>query len=705
MTPSGRSTKEWADGMLDAVLRDVAIPVGLAGRLRPEAEAIFDDRTVDRILGDVPVPAGLAARLLPNCITARVPADGRPRPQAVSGRRPPRWLRAAVRDGLAVAIAVGMVATMFLAGPRVADWARFPRQERGPGPMRSPSARAARSSADGAGQPVADDRLAVDLPEQRDVDGVDARPSDSQVSRPTPLPVRPPAIRVAPVPPTDESLPAAAGRFPEMRIGPGGDSGCAAARRSVPGVRGFDLAFEMSHGEAPFLDPSIAPGLAVDRPPLVVATDSFDRVWPLPAGRRRRGELETLRVEHLLAALPPRGPGGGSAGATVALTAVRSLRPGCPTYLVEVCVDVPFAMAAPEIAASPVDTTLVLDHSAAPGAVPLWLAACRGLAAAAARLGPEDRLTVVVAEPRPRVVAVRAVAAGIRRLAAELEAELPFGIADLDGAVSLAREVMVREGSPGRLVIVAHAERVEHCVGAGREALNRWREAVSRDDASRTAPQCLLVGGVPDGTSAAAGVMPGWMLSDPTTLRRRLADTLAARPAAVLENAVVEVGFDPVRISAYRLVGHRQSVPESLAAFGMQPAGDSGVTIHAGETVRAVYEVVPRALPRDRLDGISATFTYRDPTGAARAVTARTAALDPATGVGPSAAGCELLLAVAVGEFPGRSVHAVPKPAVFAGVREISATWERRGDMTALGRRLLGVFDDLTLGGGASGSR
>jgi len=461
----------------------------------------------------------------------------------------------------------------------------------------------------------------------------------------------------------------------------------------------------MSHGEAPFVDPSIAPGLALDRPPLIVATDSFDRVWPLPAGRRRRAELEALRVEHLLAALSARGSGGGSAGATMALTAVRSFRPGRPTYLVEVRVDVPFAMAAPVVDAAPVDTTLVLDHSAAPGAGPLWLAACRGLAAAAARMAPEDRLTVVVAEPRPRVVAVRAVADGIRRLAAELEAELPFGIADLDVAVSLAREVMAREGSSERLVVVAHAERVEHCVGAGREALNRWREAVSRDDAPRAAPQCLLVGGVPDGTSAAAAGTPGWTLSDPTTLRRRLADTLAARPAAVLENAVIEVRFDPARISAYRLVGHRQSVPESLSAFGMQPAGVSGVTIHAGEAVRAVYEVVPREPPRDRIDGISATFTCRDPTGSARSVTARTAALDPETGAGPSAAGCELLLAVAVGEFPGRSVHAVPKPAVLDGVREISAAWERRGDMTALGRRLLGVFDDLTLGGGASGNR
>ena len=706
MKPSDSWIESLTDATLDATLRDVPVPAGLPERMRPEA--VFDDRTVDRILGQVPVPLGLAARLLRNHVAAQVPANGRPAPG--SGRRLPPWLRAVVRDGLAVAIVLGMAATMFLAGLRVAEWAQVAQWERGPVRMRPLPTRAERSIAEGGERPVprlgGDDLLAVDRPEQRAADPVGARPTAPHVAAPAPMPVRPPALRAAPVPPLAEESPsAAAAHFPGMWIVPGGDSGDAAARRLVPGMRGFDLEFEMSHGEPPFVDPSIAPGLAVDRPPLVVATDSFDRVWPLPAGRRRRSELDALRVEHVLAGLSARGPAGGSAGMTVALSAVRSLRPGRPTYLVEVRVDVPFATAAADAAVAPVDATLVLDHSAAPGAVPLWLAACRGLAATAARMAPADRLTVVVAEPRPRVVAVRAEADGIRRLAAELEAELPFGIADLDSAVSLAREVMAREGSPERLVVVAHAERAEHCVGAGREAINRWREAVSRDDASGTAPRCLLIGGVPDGTSAAVAGMPGWTLSDPTMLRRRLADTLAARPAAVLENAVVEVTFDPARISAYRLVGHRQSVPESLSAFGRQPSGESGVTIHAGEAVRAVYEVVPRQPPRDRLDGISATFTCRDPAGNARAVTARAATLDPVDGAAPSAASCELLLAVAVGEFPGRSVHAVPKPAVLDGVRELAAAWERRGDMTALGGRLLLVFDELSAGRGPSGKR
>lgn len=703
-----KPNESWTDAEIDAVLRDVSIPTGLAERLQPGE--LFDDRAVDRILGDVPVPAGLAARVRPQGNAVRVPPIGRAVDAFAAARRARPWLRALLRDGLAVALTLGVVATMFTAGLRVAEWS----QGLGGGRRQPVPAAAARSVATDADRSAApsrsDERLAIDGVERQAMDDVAAAPSSPTTADATEGRSRPSTVRAAPVPLSDDAARAAGrrtvGPFPGMRVVPDdGGRETAAGRRSVPGMRGFDLAFEMAHGEAPFVDPSISPGLAVDRPPLVVATDSFDRVWPLPGGRQRRVELAGLRVEHLLAAVSANMPAAADDVAAMSLSAVRSLRPGRPTYLVEVCVHMPNASGGPAVASLPADATLVLDHSAAPGAVPLWLSACRGLAAAAARMTPFDRLTVVVAEPRPRVVAIRAAADDIRRLATELEGELPFGIADLDAAVTLARDVTAREGASGRLVVVAHADRAEHCVGAGREALNRWREAVRRDEASSAAPRFLLVSGVPDGGSAALAGMPGWALSDPTMLRRRLVDALATGPGAVLESATIEVRFDPTAIAAYRLVGHRQSVPESLAAFGRKPTADSGVAIHEGETVRAVYEVVPRQPPRGRLDGIAATLTGRDQSGTVRSVSARTASLDPAPGGLPSAAGCELVLAVAVGEFPGRSIHAVPKRALVEGVRGIAAAWERRDDMTALGRRLLGLFDDLAAGGGVSAAR
>lgn len=112
-------------------------------------------------------------------------------------------------------------------------------------------------------------------------------------------------------------------------------------RRPVPRSGAFDLAFEMAHGEAPFVDPSADPILATDRPPLTVRTDGFDSL----AGRegRRAGSLRGRpRVEEILAAMPPP-PALTTAGdpaVRLGLHAVRSGRTaaGAATVFLEVAV-------------------------------------------------------------------------------------------------------------------------------------------------------------------------------------------------------------------------------------------------------------------------------------------------------------------------------------------------------------------------------
>ena len=311
-----KPAERWTDAEIDAALRDVAVPASLAERLRPEA--LFDDSVIDRILGAVPVPAGLATRLKVTENSATVP----PREQR-PGRRPGSAEcgsgcgRPSATDWPS-RLSLGVVATMFIAGLRIAEWAQGPGGSRLRGTSasttaRSPQARSGRRR-----------RMAAT-----------AWRSTSRSSRPRmealprralqPFPRQPRAGfgrrrcgRPRCLSPTAWGrwwAAARAGLFRECESCPtraAGDS--SAVRRAVPGMRGFDLAFEMAHGEAPFVDPSIVPELAVDRPPLVVATDSFDRVWPLPAGRRRRAELEGLRVEHLLAACPLGRGGRGRCG-------------------------------------------------------------------------------------------------------------------------------------------------------------------------------------------------------------------------------------------------------------------------------------------------------------------------------------------------------------------------------------------------------
>jgi len=701
----------YPDAILDAALRAVEVPLDLGNRLRPER--LFDERAIDRMLLDVAVPAGLADRV--RFRAADVLARAGDEPVSVEGRpvRIHRWFRRLAREGMAVALSLGFVVAMFFAGLWITDVATRATADRHlarRAAARTGLAAGAAEAGSAASRPVAERSGRAPAPEH--VNGQSVPPpaaprAEAIVERDGPRPAAPPIVRTAPMPSAGDL--GRDGR-PRSAVSSGmrvvSETGVGDMRRAVPTMRGFDLAFEMAHGESPFVDPSIAPALAVDRPPLVIATDSFDRVWLLPPGRRRQAEIERMRVEHLIASLSSDVATSGDGAPRLELSAVRSIRPGRPSYLVELRVALP-VVAAEVGRVEAQGVTVVLDHSAGPEALPLWLAMCRGLAAAADRMGPADRLTVVVAEPRPRRVAIRMSAPEIGRLSRELEEEPPFGSADLDAAVALAEQTAASEGSAGRLVVVAHADRAERCDGAAGDALRRSRVALARgQEGAGSSPRFVLVSGVSDGAdSAGLAEVPGWTLSDPTIVRRRCADVVADRPAIVAEDVVLEVRFDPRVIAAYRLVGHRKGVPESLAAFGKRSSGAASLTMSGGESARVVYEVVLRSEPVAEVKGVGATLTYRQPSGAVRAIAASGAAVDASERSVPSPQGCELLLAVGIGECAGRSVHAVPQRLAIERLRELASAWHRRGDVTVVGERLIGVLDDIAAGGAASPPR
>jgi hypothetical protein len=175
------------------------------------------------------------------------------------------------------------------------------------------------------------------------------------------------------------------------------------------------------------------------------------------------------------------------------------------------------------------------------------------------------------------------------------------------------------------------------------------------------------------------------------------------------------VAFDPVRVAAYRLVGHRQTAADALATGRSRP-----LELHAGETVRVVYEVVRRPGPAKSGAGlVSATLAWT-PTelGAAGArdgnteYRTRAVLADPAAaeadqsraatpgswGSLPSRHACELLLAVALGERLGASVHAEPWRQTAAAVATLTARWQARGDVTPQGRVLIECLEHLGLG-------
>lgn len=752
------------DHLIDARLRDVPVPADLSGRVVPQA--LFDDAAIDRLLVRVDLPAGLEDRVRHAMAATRagaaLPLPGARQtsgqvglPEHGKRRWSSSWLRtrlwpAAIEmlaDGGAVAAALSIVALMFFAGTELSRRLAAPAPVsqrvavRGTPPRRPDSAPAAiqgrsvRPDAGGAAGPEASapkgtafvggtrssSSKALEVPPAA-AGGTTALVADADP--PVSPPVSPPA--------------AAPGTVVEVRAAPtaptlaAGDRGAAATGirtvflprvgRQVPRVPGYDIAFEMAHGESPFVDPSADEALAVDRPPLALRTDSFDTLCETvrrdrgrPTGRRpRRGGGASVRIEDILAALPaasgPDAWSGNGREPGLSIHAVRSLRPATGSLFIEVCAAAPPLLAGGAAAgAAPLDCMLVLDQSAGPLASLSWQWLCHGLDRVIGQMRSVDRISLVVCGERPRLVALRADAAALAALLPELSREPVARSADFDAAFRLIATAGRREGRPDRIVAVAHADSLERCRKEGRDALSAWQAEMAAAEALPPSPTTTFVLIDPQESLPAGGSVPrttpmaaGRVAADPVAISRALVERVFGRPTLAAAGCRLEVAFDPGRVGSYRIVGHRQTASDALAAVHPQ-----SIDMHAGETMRVVYEVIPRPAGGRQIlpDFVSAKLSWTSavvgadglaPEQSFRKVLADDAKTmaDPRVAL-PPPHGCELLLAVALGELSTASVHAEPWRQSAAGIVALVSRWQARGDVTPMGGQLIDCLEHL----------
>ena len=691
------------DRRLDAALRQVPLPDAIKDGLT--AESLFDDAAVDALLSRVPASPDLGPRIR-EAITS---GPARPRSGAVdlarltpstpqpsardqpAGRRRSNRSTAVFRESLRVAIAVAAAFAVTLTGIGFSRWLEgrpagqgsvatrlrpSPEQPREPlaavgGPSLPPrvngSSRApagtppapALASTAAAGTP--ESSVAPERAASRPVAAGDRRGADAAIIRGAPM------------------QPLAAGRLPlTMRTVelPG------EVRRAVPRSPSFDLAFEMAHGQSPFIAPAADPLLAVDQPPLTLRTDDFDLLGSGASGRQR----EPLRAEQILAALPP--PESLTlAGEPLRLGmhVVRSWRDvqDRPSLLLEIVAHAVGGGPEPEQAAArPI--CLVLDQSAAGDGL-AWPRICRGLAAVARQLSPTDRVTLILCGPRPRVALDRGTPDRLAALAVDLEWLPATASADLDAGLQLAKA----SATESRTIVVAHDGTLERGRGTVRTALAGWhrRRAEAGGDSLTMSPDggprfvildpaALSLTRPGEPTFGRAGC-------DAASIRRAMIREVLRRETLVAAACRLEVRFDPVAVAGYRLLGHRQSAVESLSA-----APPEAVDLHRGETTRVVYEVIPRRSLDDPL--ASAVLRWRQPDGPVRTITIR----DPGSqadraATTPSRHGCELLLASILGEALGASPHVAQRGPPLAAAASISEAWKERGDVTAFGATLI----------------
>jgi len=647
------------DRGLDRRLRHVPTPAGLVPRVSAGA---FDDASLDRGLRGVAVPVGLAHRIAvappPHRVGRATPAK---RP---SRRRASRALATVVRDLIAVAAALAGIWLVAAGGAGLSRTLSAPsRPAVASRPAPAPRARVAAARPSDVGSrsvnPVTSGGSATA------VSDADSPPSAAPVEA-----VADAAIAAAAPPPQVRGATVGLQPEPVSWTRPAVRTPRDAWRR-VPRSAGYDLLFELTHGEPPFIDPR-ADDLRADIPPLTVQTESFDR-FTASAARGRQ-----LRTEHVLAAIPPPhiAPPSTSAAVVVAMHAVRSLRgvAGHPTQIVEVA-----ATAGDFVDRSEhrgVNATIVLDRAA--GGDPLaWRWACRAVVAVAERMRTADRVTLVVAGPVPRVAIRAARGDQLARVAADLAGLTPSEDSDLDAALAVAQTASGRD-TP--LIVVGQETLSETRGRETKSALGRWQERTAGGpDASPVegVPEFVLIDAGTEFEPSQPAVSFGRTAADPVAIRRTLLARVFGRDTLVAARARLTVDFDPATVAAYRLVGHRQSAVESLS-----DSPPETVDLHVGETARAVYEVVPRSAAP-----ITAAARFQwasaDGPGDARAVLHTG---PDATATTPSPHGCELLLAMALGERESSSAHAVPRGRAVAS--DLIGRWRARGDVTPLGEVL-----------------
>ncbi|MEX0669221.1 MAG: hypothetical protein WD060_02035 [Pirellulales bacterium] len=709
------------DRHIDAHLRDVPAPTNLDRRVA--ANVIFADDSLDRLLAEIELPVGLVDRLHAGMsgpqpagrntgtIDLERIASAASRAGHSADRRRShfgRWATAFARDGLAVAAALSIAWIVFAASAELS--------------RRLAAVRPGERSTAAAQRAATPLTVVSDESSASPRKPVGAKPFGLDLQ-----PLSPPKAAAAGKGADDASLEALAGPLslesvaetafapqpPEVRGAAVGLAGERAADSSAmrlvepprdawrlaPRVRGFDLAFEMAHGESPFVDPA-ASGLSTDVPPLTLRTDAFDRL-ALRVGRPSYGVGRSLRMEHVLAAIPAATtetptPLLNNGDIRVDVRGVRSLRSGsgAPSLIVEVAAT---ADRGDPITRPPLDATIVMDRAVGCDPV-VWPWLCRGLAAVAARMTTNDRITVVISGPVPRLATRRGDAVTIAAVSAELERLPPIDVSDMDAAIRMAVSESTSAESPVtgvRLVVVAHQETADRGRDVVRTALAGWHEAQAAtggeplaDEPSRPGlARFVLVDPTTSPEERSQGPSFGRTLADATAIRRELVRQVFATETLVGRQCRLAVSFDPRLVAAYRLIGHRQSAMESLAVT--PPAA---IDLHVGETVRAVYEIVPRAAVS--VAGVSAVLDWR---GADDVVQTSHGALTAADldhpAALPSPHGCELILAVTLAEAAGGSAHADPRARTAAAA--LVRQWRQRGDMTPFGELLAAGLERL----------
>jgi Ca-activated chloride channel family protein len=395
-------------------------------------------------------------------------------------------------------------------------------------------------------------------------------------------------------------------RLPEL------DSVETQAMRGVkpPRVRGYDLMFQLKHGEHPVVSPAVHPELVSSKMPFTFRTASYDLTQRgAVAGQLPRPE--EIRVEDFLAALDyplPQPPATG-----LALHAAGTVSPFGENglHLLELAVQ---AAGLRQTAHPPTRLIAIVDTSSRMRFAARDFAVARALDEIAKHMAKADRITLMGFAERPSVLAENVTPEDLQAFVRSGAFPKPHGVPDLARAIDAVCQAAKGEKtalvqrvaliSAGRADLDEFAlKKAEKVLGELSAAKIPWQviRVGSSEVESQLAELARRTGG--QFTTAAA----------PTDIFAALLEQLVGQSSTVAKGASLKVTFNPQVVTGYRLMGHESATLTGPAADPLE------IDLHALQVAVGLYEVWIRPNGDDTV--ATAELTWTDPTsGQARRV-------------------------------------------------------------------------------------
>jgi len=610
--------EELPDPLLDAKLREVALPANLLARLR--ATSIPSGVELDQALRDVPLPNDFSLRLrahvddfvIDDALNdVAVPTDLLAKLHIIPEvRRKSSWRRLALAASLLMVVGglygLTLNSIFTVIRPRAAVAERLPVIDLGPLRLE-----------------MRQSQLPV-IQVARDMQTVApfAPPRDD-----------PNAIAVKFIPFGRQTAPGAAGQMFELqangkfrpdddifllRWGALGAAYAGGAPQpelervltprasgiDLPLVRGYDRVFWLKQGVHPPLSPAVDPALRTSRLILSNRTDSVDLTRRRLAARRLP-DPSSMHVEDFLAAVDYRFPTPEPGAVAIHTAAGPALLDQQQHHLLQVGVKVGRASRSERAS----HLTVALDISTSMGTGDRLETAKRAIAALAKHAGPDDRFSLIafhhdvahIVEPlaHNELGEFATIIAPLRASGGDNLA------AGLQQAVSLLLGSGLDDQLARRLVVLTDEQELLPL-----KARNLAGNMVATADELDIQTTIVQIGATRDGPPLfpelnAAGTVTCLRARTDKDVLWGMVESLTGVSSVVAVDPALQVEFNPAAVRAYRLVGH------GTTAIGELDSLSESTLLHSEEEATALYEVW---LHPDRGDEIAwVRAEWRDP--------------------------------------------------------------------------------------------